>query len=1461
MNQQSRIEPLDPLPGKVSFFLDNDPAHWAHGLTTYVRLRYKDIYPGIDLLFYYRRGMLEYDFAVAPGADTQAIRMRVDDNPGAHVTSRGELETTAAGETLLHRPMLYQNTRNGKRAIEGRFAKLSEGEFGFAHSDYDATKELIVDPAITLQYATYIGGTHGEFAYAMAVDAAGNTFVAGVSNSPNYPVSASAYQRNRNSVPFDNSGNGVISKFSPSGVLLYSTYLGGAASALTAIAVDGTGNAYVVAQIDNERMAYGYYFPFPTTPNAFQTAASNVTGTAFAALSPDGSQLIYSSFFGGGVGTVVANSIAVDSKGFIYLAGTANSAGLPTTTGAYQPKIGGNDNSFVAKFDITQTGAAQMVYGTYLGGSTNLPNSLQNAPAYGAFLAVDNSGKAYIGGRTYSQDFPVTANALIPSITLSPFTSCLPTTPQAAGYISILSADGSTLVYSSFIGGKTNYRILGTPVLNDCYPQGVTGLALGPAGEIYLFGNTSAIDLPVKNAFQPTYNIADQELGDGFLMKLSADGTQNLYTTYVDIPRTSSAGTNNANLLAVDGLGDAFVIGSPDGGYVNGVSSLYPASTQNALFPGTGSTMVVEVSPDGSHMLLATALAPTTMAQNAYVNLIYGSSIGVDPQGNIHVAGEINSGGALPVTPNAFQSQPASVIGADSMFLEILGGGGVDTISPTVGGNTGDVTITVRGSGFQTGATCSLTQGDTTIPAVASAVSSDGSSMTCIFALNGALPGNYDVSVSTAGNTFTKSSAFAVQSGGTPSVWANITGRSLIRSGIQSTFEINFGNSGTVDAYDSVIVIEMSPGLTFSFQNAIANQAPPFSLDVTNGSYSIGANGNFLVPTLLYHTPAGYSGSIPIQITSPVDGSFVVGVDLQSVWFDSMSSATQAFASATTNPYPASVACNSTPAKPYLANCLEYWVDQVATALVANVSYTPPNTPVPVTPTADNKAPFRPVILANLQGETYTTTSAVSASSMRRRTSGQGTPQNPYINPPAIDWILATWVAYVENHYGQPLDDPSCEQFFTVQVVQRTQCGLLIQGQANYQVVYTYYYDAQHTQACGKITELQSLDCSQPQAHCVPKSLISGRSSVVSPRTAAQTSSGQQGCFTGTAAQAIDPNQKSGSQGDGSASQFVALSNGLAYNIGFENEATATLPASQVIVTDQLDPTKVDLATLTLGNISFGSTIITPPAGVNGYATTYPINSSMSLRLQGSLNPDNGLLTWTFTTIDPSTGLPPTDPTVGFLPPDTDGVKGQGSVLFTVMPKAGLTTGAPITNQATVVFDANAPINTQSWLNTIDANAPTSSVAALSASESAPTFPVSWSGSDVGSGIATYTVFVSDDGGAYTPWQTAVTATSASYSGQIGHTYAFYSIATDGAGNIQAGKTSPDTTTSVPVSQVGACDVGNYGTVTVADVQQLINESLGQLAGKDDLNSDGNVNVIDVQLVANAALNLGCWGQ
>ena len=173
------------------------------------------------------------------------------------------------------------------------------------------------------------------------------------------------------------------------------------------------------------------------------------------------------------------------------------------------------------------------------------------------------------------------------------------------------------------------------------------------------------------------------------------------------------------------------------------------------------------------------------------------------------------------------------------------------------------------------------------------------------------------------------------------------------------------------------------------------------------------------------------------------------------------------------------------------------------------------------------------------------------------------------------------------------------------------------------------------------------------------------------------------------------------------------------------------------------------------------------------------------------------MVKWTFTTLDPLTHLPPSDPTLGFLPPDTDGMKGQGAVNFSVRQKTGAANGTIYSNQASIVFDANAAILTPTWVNTVDTSLPASRVQSLAGRVGTTDFDVVWSGSDTGSGVGAYDVYVSDNGGPYVRWQTAVKATTAVYSGTSGHSYAFYARSSDGAGNAEPAKAAAEETIAV----------------------------------------------------------------
>jgi RHS repeat-associated protein len=277
-----------------------------------------------------------------------------------------------------------------------------------------------------------------------------------------------------------------------------------------------------------------------------------------------------------------------------------------------------------------------------------------------------------------------------------------------------------------------------------------------------------------------------------------------------------------------------------------------------------------------------------------------------------------------------------------------------------------------------------------------------------------------------------------------------------------------------------------------------------------------------------------------------------------------------------------------------------------------------------------------------------------------------------------------------------------------------------------------------------------------------------------------------------------DPNALSGPAGFGSAG-FVRTEQTFPYTVYFANEPTAKGPAAQVIITEQLDP-HLDWSTFQLGDFGFGSVIVQVPAGRSFYHTRLDERSTLGVFVDvtGGLDASTGLVTWTFTALDPATLDIPASPAVGFLPPDDANRDGEGFASYFIRPKAADVTGTTINAQASVVFDTNAPIKTPQVVNTIDTTVPTSSVGALPATTTSPSFTVSWSGSDgAGSGIASFDVFVSDNGGPFQPFQTGTSAPSATFTGQVGHTYAFYSVATSNVGLVQSTPTAAQATTRV----------------------------------------------------------------
>ncbi len=281
----------------------------------------------------------------------------------------------------------------------------------------------------------------------------------------------------------------------------------------------------------------------------------------------------------------------------------------------------------------------------------------------------------------------------------------------------------------------------------------------------------------------------------------------------------------------------------------------------------------------------------------------------------------------------------------------------------------------------------------------------------------------------------------------------------------------------------------------------------------------------------------------------------------------------------------------------------------------------------------------------------------------------------------------------------------------------------------------------------------------------------------------------------------VDPNDLTGPPGFGTQRWIAARQ--MQYTLSFNNLPTATAPVTNAVITDVIDPSTLDLSTLTVTGVVFGKTTYTLPKiplASRPFSQDIDLRPSQNLivRVTGALEPASNQVTVSFLSLDPATGLTPTDPLDGFLAPGVG-----GSVFFAVNPKPGLTTGTMIQNSGAVVFDSNPSISTNVWSNTIDNTPPVSKVSGLPGKESCNNFNVKWSGTDKGSGLGTFSLFASDNGGPFQPWLSNTTATSGIYDGVRGHTYGFYSIATDLAGNPEVLKSKAEASTKVATK--GTC--------------------------------------------------------
>src|SRR5438876_371608 len=501
-NPAPEISGLQELPGRSSYFKGRDPSKWHTRVPNYAAVRYKDVYPGIDLIYYGNQEELEFDWWLAPGADPKLIKLAIHGAEKISLDAHdGLLIESGGSEIRLHKPVVYQvdegqqepgniqadheyarvEGADFKHFVEGKYLLKDTHTVAFEIAAYDPSKPLTIDPVLSyssflggngedegnaiaidstgsaLIYSTYLGGSgNNDQGLSIAVDSAGDAYVTGFTDSLNFPT-MNAFQPSLGGGSLD----AFVTMLNPVGsALLYSTNLGGSGDEqATGIAIDSSGNAYVTGNTGSTN--------FPTTVGAFQMSLSGVGDAFVAKINPSTSgqtSLTYSTYLGGN-GSDEGFGIAVDSSGSAYVTGLTYSTDFWTTSGAFQKTLNGTQNAFVTK--LNAVGSA-LVFSTLLGGSDH---------DQGSAVSLDSGSNVYVAGKTQSVNFPVTSDA---------FRSSSQTANDA--FVTKLNSDASSLIFSTYLGG-TNLNI-------------ATGIAVDAAGSAYVTGFTRSPDFHTANAFQ-----------------------------------------------------------------------------------------------------------------------------------------------------------------------------------------------------------------------------------------------------------------------------------------------------------------------------------------------------------------------------------------------------------------------------------------------------------------------------------------------------------------------------------------------------------------------------------------------------------------------------------------------------------------------------------------------------------------------------------------------------------------------------------------------------------------------------------------------------------------------------------------------------------------------------------------------------------------------------------------------
>src|ERR1700722_2003070 len=582
----------EPLATKVNYFIGRDPKKWRTNVPAYAKVRYKNVYPGIDLVYYGNNRAVEYDFDLAPGADPTRIQFLVKGADALKIDSEGNLALSKGSSTMRFRaPLIYQSAGAKRTLVPGGYVMRGDTHVGFAVGNHDSSQPLVIDPVLV--YSTFLGGSSDDFADGIAVDSAGDAYVVGLTDSADFPGTPILGTLNPSQFTM------FLTELDPTGsTMLFLDYFGGTSGTdgATSIALDSSGNAYITgntASVD---------FPVLPVSTPFQSSLSGTQDAFVTEFAADGSSILYSTYLGG-TQSQIGNSIAVDTAGEAIVTGVTSSTDFPMVS-AYQSTVAtdqfgdSGQYAFVTKF---AAGGTSLTYSTYLAGNLlNTATACTGCFPYseGMGVATDSSGAAYIVGNTTTDNFPTSTGAYMtayPGYYLS-----------GVGFVAKFDNAG-TLSYSTYLGGATS-SYLSAIAVDSGGAAYVTGYDI--AGDGYPIVTTAICDPAIDNC------------SGAIITKIGPTGIGLVYSTFL------AAGNNmQGQAIQLDSSRDAIIVGS---------GSAFTVNNQIENYAGDNDVIVAQIDTTGSTQLFATFLGGSQWESSA-------QSLALDSSHRVYVTGVTES--------------------------------------------------------------------------------------------------------------------------------------------------------------------------------------------------------------------------------------------------------------------------------------------------------------------------------------------------------------------------------------------------------------------------------------------------------------------------------------------------------------------------------------------------------------------------------------------------------------------------------------------------------------------------------------------------------------------------------------------------------------------------------------------------------------------------------------------------